>query len=66
MLIEHKLKGGFTPKLKAITSIIIIILAFITVLAPSNTSFLSPIYELYVLYNSFILDSGTIVYIYNN
>ena len=66
MRVEHKLKKSFTPKLEIIIFIIIIILIFIIVLVPSNISFLLSICELYVLYNSFILDSGAIVYICNN
>ena len=66
MRVEYKLKRGFTLKLKTIISIIIMISAFATALAPSNISFLLFVRELYVLYNSFILDSGATVHICNN
>ena len=66
MRVKHKLKKSSISKLEATIFIIIIISAFIIVLIPLNISFLLFICEPYVLHNNFILDSGAIVYIYNN
>ena len=66
MRVEHKLKTNFISKLKIIIFIIIIILVFVTAFMPSNISFSLSVRELYVLHNNFILNFGTIVYIYNN
>ena len=66
MQVEYKPKKSFIPELKTTTFIIIIILVFVIVLAPSNTSFLLSVCELYVLHNNFILNFGATVYICNN